>query len=87
MSSFQPTNAPTICVISSRKISIYTEYSSFKEVLHCQQAESLHEDVVDPVENEADYLFVIRNNKDVSFTIEEIVHLAKGLSPTPNKRL
>ena len=52
-----------------------------------QQTESLHDDVVDPVENEADYLFVIRNNKDVSFTIEEIVHLAKGLSPTPNKRL
>ena len=36
--------------------------------------------MVDPLENEADYLFVIRNNKDVSFTIEEIVHLAKGLS-------
>ena len=57
-------------------------YSSFKEVLNRQQAESLHEDVVDPIENEADYLFVIRNNKDVNFTIEEIVHLAKDLSPT-----
>ena len=39
--------------------------------------------MIDPVENEADYLFVIRNSKDVSFTIEEIVHLAKDLSPTP----
>ncbi|MES5893508.1 MULTISPECIES: ATP-binding protein [Bacillus cereus group] len=56
-------------------------YSSFKEVLNRQQAESLKEDVVDPVENEADYLFVIRNNKDVNSTIEEIVHLAEDLSP------
>ncbi|TKI88449.1 ATP-binding protein, partial [Bacillus wiedmannii] len=47
-----------------------------------QQSESLYEDVVDPIENEADYLFVIRNRKDVNSTIEEIVHLAKDLSPT-----
>ncbi|PGB04593.1 ATP-binding protein [Bacillus toyonensis] len=58
-------------------------YSNFKEVLDRQQAESLHEDVVDPIENEADYLFVIRNNKDVNSTIKEIVHLAEDLSPTP----
>ena len=58
-------------------------YSSFKEVFDRQQTESLHDDVVDPIENEADYLFVICNNKDISFTIEEIVHLAKDLSPTP----
>ncbi|KAB2460283.1 ATP-binding protein [Bacillus sp. CH126_4D] len=58
-------------------------YSSFKEVLDRQQSESLQEDVVDPIENEADYLFVIRNSKDVNSTIEEIVHLAKDLSPTP----
>lgn len=69
---------------STRSTNIFRGgYSSFKEVLDRQQTESLHDDVVDPVENEADYLFVIRNNKDVSFTIEEIVHLAKGLSPTP----
>ena len=47
-------------------------YSSFKEVLDRQQAESFHEDVVDPVENEADYLFVIRNSKDINFTIEKL---------------
>ncbi|MCU4988680.1 ATP-binding protein [Bacillus cereus] len=69
---------------STRSTNIFRGgYSSFKEVLDRQQAESLHEDVVDPVENEADYLFVIRNSKDVNFTIEEIVHLAKDLSPTP----
>ena len=73
---------------STRSTNIFRgSYSSFKEVLNRQQAESLHEDVVDPIENEADYLFVIRNNKDVNFTIEEIVHLAKDLSLPKNKRL
>lgn len=71
---------------STRSTNIFRgSYSSFKEVLDRQQAEakSFHEDVVDPVENEADYLFVIRNSKDVNSTIEEIVHLAKVFSPTP----
>ncbi|MED0963405.1 ATP-binding protein [Bacillus paramycoides] len=69
---------------SERNTNIFRgSYSSFEEVLIRQQAESLHEDVVDPVENEADYLFVIRNSKDVNSTIEEIVHLAEELSPTP----
>jgi len=61
-------------------------YSNFKEVLDRQQAESLHEDVVDPIENEADYLFVIHDSKDVNTTIEEIVHLAKDLSPIQKQK-
>ncbi|WP_341519713.1 ATP-binding protein [Bacillus paramobilis] len=66
---------------STRSTNIFRGgYSSFKEVLDRQQSESLQEDVVDPIENEADYLFVIRNSKDVNSTIEEIVHLAKDLS-------
>lgn len=70
--------------LSKRSTNIFREnYSSFKEVLHRQQVESLHEDVVDPIENEADYLFVIRNSKDVNSTILKIVHLAKEFSPTP----
>ncbi|HDR7798500.1 TPA: AAA family ATPase [Bacillus tropicus] len=69
---------------STRNTNIFRGgYASFKEVLDRQQTESLHNDVIDPVENEADYLFVIRNSKDVNSTIEEIVHLAKVLSPTP----
>ncbi|WP_103577522.1 ATP-binding protein, partial [Bacillus thuringiensis] len=45
---------------STRSTNIFRGgYSSFKEVLDRQQTESLHDDVVDPVENEADYLFVI----------------------------
>ncbi|WP_141535082.1 AAA family ATPase [Bacillus cereus] len=67
---------------SKRSTNIFRgSYSNFKEVLNRQQAESLHEDVIDPVENEADHLFVIRNNKEVNSTIEEIVHLAEDLSP------
>jgi len=67
---------------STRSTNIFRgDYCSFKEVLDRQQSESLHEDVVNPIENEADYLFVIRNRKDVNSTIEEIVHLAKELSP------
>ncbi|MCA0999105.1 AAA family ATPase [Bacillus cereus] len=70
--------------LSKRSTNIFRgNYSSFKEVLHRQQVESLHEDVVDPIENEADYLFVIRNSKNVNSTILKIVHLAKEFSPTP----
>ncbi|HDR6269005.1 CRISPR-associated protein Cas2 [Bacillus cereus] len=74
--------------LSKRSTNIFRgNYSSFKEVLHRQQVESLHEDVVDPIENEADYLFVIRNSKDVNSTILKIVHLAKEFFPIRNKRL
>ena len=66
---------------SKRSTNIFRgDYSSFKEVLNRQQAESLHEDVLDPIENEADYLFVIHNSKDVNTTIEKIIHLAEGSS-------
>lgn len=49
------------------------------EVLVRQQAESLNEDIVDPVEGEADYLFVIKDNEEVDSVIKEIVHIAQGL--------
>ncbi|KIQ80932.1 CRISPR-associated protein Cas2 [Bacillus sp. L_1B0_8] len=74
--------------LSKRSTNIFRgNYSSFKEVLHRQQVESLHEDVVDPIEKEADYLFVIRNSKDVNSTILKIIHIAKEYSPIRNKRL
>lgn len=53
---------------SERNTNIFRgNYSNFKEVLNRQQAE---------------YLFIIHDSKDVNHTIEEIVHLAKDLSPT-----
>lgn len=52
-------------------------------MLNRQQAESLHENTIDLIENEADHLFIIRNSKDVNLIIEEIVHLAEDLSLPP----
>ncbi|WP_242238152.1 AAA family ATPase [Bacillus cereus group sp. BfR-BA-01316] len=66
---------------SERNTNIFRgRYSNFEEVLVRQQAESLHEDVVDPIENEADYLFIINDSEKVNPTIKEIVHIAEGLS-------
>ncbi|PGM87263.1 AAA family ATPase [Bacillus cereus] len=66
---------------SKRSTNIFRgNYSSFKEVFVRQQAESQHENVVDPVENEADYLFVINDSEEVKSTIKEIIHIADSLS-------
>ena len=56
-----------VATLVSKKYSIGNKLNHFTRMSH-------------PVENEADYLFVIRNNKDVNSIIEEIVHLAKILS-------
>ncbi|MBW3111655.1 ATP-binding protein [Bacillus sp. MCCB 382] len=53
-------------------------YSSFEEVLISQQGGSMNKDVVNPEDGEADYLFVIRDHKEVDSVINEIVHLASG---------
>jgi hypothetical protein len=55
-------------------------YSNFEEVLLRQQAESQLEDVADPDEGEADYLFVIKNNMEIDSVIKEIVHISKCLN-------
>ncbi|MGE7885316.1 ATP-binding protein [Bacillus sp. NPDC094077] len=63
---------------SKRSTNIFRgNYSSFEEVFNRQQAESLHEDVMDPIENEADYLFVIRDNTETDSVIKEIIHITK----------
>lgn len=65
---------------SKRSTNIFRgAYSNFEEVLIRQQAESLNEDIVDPVEGEADHLFTIKNNEEVDSVIKEIVHIAQGL--------
>lgn len=53
--------------------------SNFEEVLLRQRAESQLEDVVDPVEGEADRLFVIKDNEEVDSVIKEIVNISKYL--------
>lgn len=65
---------------SKRNTNIFRgAYSNFEQVLIRQQAESLHEDVVEPVEGEADYLFVIKDNKEVNSVIAEIVSISEHL--------
>ncbi|PFO98081.1 AAA family ATPase [Bacillus cereus] len=65
---------------SKRSTNIFRgAYSNFEEVLIRQQTESLNEDIVDPVEGEADHLFVIKDNEEVSSVIKEIIHIAQGL--------
>jgi CRISPR/Cas system-associated endoribonuclease Cas2 len=62
---------------SQRSTNIFRIASNFEEVLTRQQADSLKEDVKDPVEGEADHLFVIKNNDEVDSVIQNIVHIAE----------
>ncbi|WP_409271630.1 AAA family ATPase [Neobacillus sp. SCS-31] len=63
---------------SQRSTNIFRgAYSNFEEVLVRQRVESLNEDVVDPIEGEADYIFVIKNNEDVDQIINRIVQIAE----------
>lgn len=66
---------------SERSTNIFRgAYSNFEEVLVRQQAESLKEDVTDPVAGEADHLFVIKDNEEIDSVIKDIVHIANCLS-------
>ncbi|OCA90450.1 CRISPR-associated protein Cas2 [Bacillus sp. FJAT-27225] len=63
--------------ITQRSTTIFRgAYSSFNEVLIRQQAESLHEDISDPVEEEADHLFVIKNNEEIESVIKRIIDIS-----------
>lgn len=62
---------------SQRSTNIFRgAYISFEEVLLRQQAESLIEDIIDPEEGEADYLFVIKDSEEVNYVIDEIVNIS-----------
>ncbi|WP_047986124.1 AAA family ATPase [Ornithinibacillus californiensis] len=62
---------------SNRSTNIFRSATNFEQVLLRQNSDSLRKDVIDPKEEEADYLFVIHNKEDVDSVIEEIVHIAK----------
>lgn len=63
---------------SKRNTNIFRgAYSNFEQVFIRQQTESLHKDVVDPDKGEADYLFVIKDNKEVNSVIKEIINISK----------
>ncbi|MFT9600765.1 AAA family ATPase [Mesobacillus sp.] len=63
---------------SQRSTNIFRgAYTNFAEVLEKQQTDSLKEDVRDPVQGEADYLFVIKDNTEAEAVILEILRIAR----------
>jgi tRNA uridine 5-carbamoylmethylation protein Kti12 len=62
---------------SQRSTNIFRgSFKSFEEVLVRQQVESFKEDVVDPIEGEADHLFVIKDNEEINSVIQKIVQIS-----------
>ncbi|RLQ93692.1 AAA family ATPase [Falsibacillus albus] len=51
--------------------------TNFEELLIQQQADSLKEDVTEPVEGEADHLFVIKDNEEGEAVISRIIELSQ----------
>ncbi|CQR56717.1 AAA family ATPase [Paenibacillus sonchi] len=64
---------------SQRSTAIFRSASTFEEVLLRQQAETDHGDVIAPAEDEADYLFVIKDSSEVPATLQKIVDIAQNL--------
>jgi adenylate kinase family enzyme len=62
---------------SNRRTNIFRSATNFEQVLSRQNSDSLRKDVIDPKEEEADYLFVIQDNEKSESIIEGIVHIAK----------
>jgi predicted kinase len=65
---------------SQRSTNIFRgDYSNFEQVLAKQQTDSLKDEVADPVEDEADHLFVVKDNERVDVVIKKIVHISQCL--------
>jgi len=62
---------------SKRSTIIFRTASSFEEVLLKQKLANQLSKTPNPTKDEADYLFLIKNNDDVDSVIEEILHLSK----------
>lgn len=54
--------------------------TSFEDVLIRQKAESLNEEVAEPIKGEADRLFVIKESLEADAVLKEIVRIAEELS-------
>ncbi|TFD99468.1 AAA family ATPase [Jeotgalibacillus salarius] len=64
---------------STRSTNVFRErHTTFEDVLKRQQAESDRPDIADPEEDEADYLFVIKDPDEVDHVIKKIVRMANG---------
>lgn len=53
-------------------------FTNFEEVLVRQQVESFKEDVVDPIEGEAEHLFIIKDNEEGNSVIQKIVRISES---------
>lgn len=63
---------------SQRRTNIFRgAYSNYVDVLISQTHDANEEDIVDPIEGEADYLFVIKENEDIHSVIQEITQIEK----------
>ena len=63
---------------SQRRTNIFRgSITNFEELLVRQHEESLKEEIVDPTENEADHLFVIKDDNDIDSVIQSIIHIAQ----------
>lgn len=58
---------------SQRSTEVLRTVLSFKDVLERQHNESGINEIVDPVDGEADYFYIIRNSKEVEAVTQEIV--------------
>ncbi|MFS0690348.1 ATP-binding protein [Sporosarcina sp. 179-K 8C2 HS] len=64
---------------SQRNTNIFRSSSNFEQVLNRQNTDSLKEDVADPVEGEANHLFVINDSSEVESVIETIIMIEKDV--------
>ncbi|KAA0964908.1 ATP-binding protein [Sporosarcina sp. ANT_H38] len=63
---------------SQRDTSILRIASNFAEVLTRQHNETNKGDVIAPIEDEADHLFVVKDSSEIQMVIREIVEIAKN---------
>lgn len=63
---------------SQRSTAILRTASTFDEVLTRQQDETNKDDVVAPIEGEADHLFVIKNVDEIQSVIQGIVNISQS---------
>ncbi|WP_408009843.1 ATP-binding protein [Pseudalkalibacillus sp. A8] len=64
---------------SQRSTTIFRSASTFEEVLTRQQVESYKDEVSEPIEGEADHLFVVKNTDEVQAVTRRIVNIAQNL--------
>jgi adenylate kinase family enzyme len=64
---------------SNRRTTIFRGATNFEQVLLRQQADDVREDVIDPTQEEADYLFVITGSQEVETVLKDIITISEEL--------